>query len=838
MAISRVFQSIHRSGGGETLLPWRPIAQEEDRNVEDKDLKSLDSEEAPVVPWYLQVESPRKAPRVLSERQKLPELPESPPPILQPLLQQLSVDLGLDDLSLIDLRKLDPPPALGANLLMLFGTTRSEKHLHVSADRLCRWLRSTYKLRPDADGLLGRNELKLKLRRKSRRAKLLGASDENSDDGIRTGWVCVDVGIVESPAESAEVELDQKFVGFGRRTDGIRIVVQMLTEEKREELELEKLWGGILRRATQQVAEDVDDHTNLDTPQHTTVTPSQILGPTGPAIRRQINEYAATLPQLRGFHTSTRRMSIESEVHTSSETSSYPFPSNSAYVSGDLDIHGIQKSVLFAISSGNFDQVRIYLQQASSRIPQLNNEQWRPFLLEQLRFYLESLPKDLAVRHLGHGWTDRTSTAFLESFYDTLSSIPSQSEWETRIKLFCYASEIDHHGYSATGMYELLNELRHSGVALPAGLYLRIFHAILRPKSPGFKHNPRDFRSALKVLQTMNSQGINMMTEKILVTLQEILAEVNPDKRSPDPRNTGTEETFDCPDVPMSPPQFRLHLLMKVVDMPCFSDEAIMRLLDLYAQHNHWKAFWDVWRSAPQQGQPRSAALYAFMFNCVAKTNNQKACTKVLRSWIPDMDQEVIPVEVEGEVGEAIKACLRVVDQYAEGEAMSNTESVGEWFVIHFVGDIHQPLHNEALDVGGNSILVTFGGIPVNLHALWDTNMPEKLVGGYSLADALTWANILTAAIQTGAYQYEAASWLTGMALADPITTSLSWAAEANAYVCSTVLPDGVTAVQGKELNGTYYESAVPVIQLQIARAGYRLAAWLDLIAQSGKTEL
>jgi hypothetical protein len=37
-------------------------------------------------------------------------------------------------------------------------------------------------------------------------------------------------------------------------------------------------------------------------------------------------------------------------------------------------------------------------------------------------------------------------------------------------------------------------------------------------------------------------------------------------------------------------------------------------------------------------------------------------------------------------------------------------------FVIHFVGDIHQPLHDEALDVGGNSIPVTYDGSTTNLQ--------------------------------------------------------------------------------------------------------------------------
>ena len=28
-------------------------------------------------------------------------------------------------------------------------------------------------------------------------------------------------------------------------------------------------------------------------------------------------------------------------------------------------------------------------------------------------------------------------------------------------------------------------------------------------------------------------------------------------------------------------------------------------------------------------------------------------------------------------------------------------------FIVHFVGDIHQPLHDEAIDVGGNTVNVT-----------------------------------------------------------------------------------------------------------------------------------
>lgn len=100
--------------------------------------------------------------------------------------------------------------------------------------------------------------------------------------------------------------------------------------------------------------------------------------------------------------------------------------------------------------------------------------------------------------------------------------------------------------------------------------------------------------------------------------------------------------------------------------------------------------------------------------------------------------------------------------------------------------------------------------------------MPEKLIGGYSLADAEKWAATLTIAIKTGVYKYQAASWLEGIDLSDPITTSLKWATEANSFICTTVMPQGASALQNQELSGSYYESCVPVIQLQIAKAGYR----------------
>lgn len=64
--------------------------------------------------------------------------------------------------------------------------------------------------------------------------------------------------------------------------------------------------------------------------------------------------------------------------------------------------------------------------------------------------------------------------------------------------------------------------------------------------------------------------------------------------------------------------------------------------------------------------------------------------------------------------------------------------------IIHFIGDIGQPLHCEELESGGNGIDVTYDGEDTNLHSIWDTQIPESVSGGSSQTSAKTWAATLT----------------------------------------------------------------------------------------------
>lgn len=140
-------------------------------------------------------------------------------------------------------------------------------------------------------------------------------------------------------------------------------------------------------------------------------------------------------------------------------------------------------------------------------------------------------------------------------------------------------------------------------------------------------------------------------------------------------------------------------------------------------------------------------------------------------------------------------------------------------FMMHFFGDVHQPLHTEAEDRGGNEVAVLFDGRHTNLHSVWDTLIPHKHAGGdnETLA-AWEWARTL----------YDDRPLHECMS--DAAECGLEWAGEANTYVCSYVL---AKAVHDRELGGDYYEGAIPIIDGLVQKAGRRLAAWINAITDS-----
>jgi hypothetical protein len=108
------------------------------------------------------------------------------------------------------------------------------------------------------------------------------------------------------------------------------------------------------------------------------------------------------------------------------------------------------------------------------------------------------------------------------------------------------------------------------------------------------------------------------------------------------------------------------------------------------------------------------------------KSKGEWAHTK---SWhfadIPDgEDYSTSEHNHDGDVIGAITEMVGVLNQ-RNADPVSKENALK--FVVHFVGDIHQPLHvGRPEDRGGNDIRISFNGKNSNLHALWDSLMIGK----------------------------------------------------------------------------------------------------------------
>ncbi|KAJ7865774.1 S1/P1 nuclease, partial [Mycena leptocephala] len=103
-----------------------------------------------------------------------------------------------------------------------------------------------------------------------------------------------------------------------------------------------------------------------------------------------------------------------------------------------------------------------------------------------------------------------------------------------------------------------------------------------------------------------------------------------------------------------------------------------------------------------------------------------------------------------GASGCSISAIANYTQRAGDGRLSAAHVAEPVRFLVHFLGDVTQPLHDEALALGGNNIKVTYQGFSDNLHADWDTYMLETFIGGSTLADAKSWATTLTADIDSG----------------------------------------------------------------------------------------
>jgi nuclease S1 len=126
-------------------------------------------------------------------------------------------------------------------------------------------------------------------------------------------------------------------------------------------------------------------------------------------------------------------------------------------------------------------------------------------------------------------------------------------------------------------------------------------------------------------------------------------------------------------------------------------------------------------------------------------------------------------------------------------------------FLVHFVADLHQPLHSSTNnDRGGNDARVTFLGRETNLHSLWDSGLIE------AVSETVTSLTDECERLKTDAGG----------------GTPIAWAEEAHDVAAKIVYAIPADHMLGR----TYLDASLPVLKLQLLRGGVRLAAVLNSI--------
>jgi len=136
-------------------------------------------------------------------------------------------------------------------------------------------------------------------------------------------------------------------------------------------------------------------------------------------------------------------------------------------------------------------------------------------------------------------------------------------------------------------------------------------------------------------------------------------------------------------------------------------------------------------------------------------------------------------------------------------------------FLLHFVGDIHQPLHaSDDHDRGGNQKRVNAPGIETNnLHHYWDTDFVARL--GSSDAG-------IAQRLIHGISETQRAQWSSG--------TPADWARESFA-VARDHTYGRLPAADDRnhyQLSTAYVDDATTVVADRLSRAGVRLAMVLN----------
>ena len=182
------------------------------------------------------------------------------------------------------------------------------------------------------------------------------------------------------------------------------------------------------------------------------------------------------------------------------------------------------------------------------------------------------------------------------------------------------------------------------------------------------------------------------------------------------------------------------------------------------------------------------------------------------------LDYSAFQRQVEGMTRENVYSALLQQEKVLTDKASTREKKIEALkFVVHFVGDLHQPMHiSREEDKGGNTIQLNYEGQGTNLHSVWDSKLLDK--------QGLDYEQLAVKCDK--ASSGEIRQWQS-----DPL---IKWMWES--YEISSKLYAEVGAMKSRSIGDSYYQEHIATINQRIEQAGIRLAGVLNTIFKNGLT--